>query len=110
MIDMNKMAKQSFEIARRRQMNGMKGSLNTIPMLKYCAGEVVEAAESYNNFKLAANVLSEKINQRQFASELGDIMCCVMIIAHAENINLEQIIQDSIHKNRKRAEGTGDKI
>ena len=41
---------------------------------------------------------------------LADIICCVLIIAGKEKIDIEQAIMDCIEKNRRRAEGTGDKL
>ena len=38
-----------------------------------------------------------------------DIICCVLIIAENERIDIEQALLKCIEKNRKRAEGTGDK-
>lgn len=42
-------------------------------------------------------------------SELADIICCVLIIAGKENIDMEYALTDCMVKNYKRAIGEGDK-
>ena len=119
MIDLNGMSGSAFIIAEKRKKNGGKVDTKTIQMLKHAATEVVEAMEAYTytineiprtleDIELSADEMYEH-NKTNFASELADIVCCVMIIAYAENIDLEQAITACIDKNRRRAEGTGDK-
>lgn len=96
-------------------------------MLKHTATEVVEAAESYSLFKQMKDITSDGTDyegfeepdtvcesycssKKHFSSELADIVCCCMIIAAKENIDLEQAIFECMEKNRKRADGTGDKL
>lgn len=119
MIDLNKCAELALNNAIERQKNGAKINARTLPMLKHCATEVIEATESYG---YVANEIPRTIddielpveemhlhNKLHFASELADIICCVLIIAANENINIETCIRGCLEKNRKRAEGTGDK-
>lgn len=97
-MNLNELAKASYETARKRQENGANISVKTRDMLKHCATEVVEAMEAYT------------IMKDRFASELADIICCAAIIAHAEEIDLDKAVADCLEKNRKRAEDTGDKL
>jgi NTP pyrophosphatase (non-canonical NTP hydrolase) len=72
-------------------------------MLKHCATEVVESAEVYNS------MVDGVANKEIFASELADIICCVLIIAGKENIDMEYALTACMEKNYKRAIGEGDK-
>ena len=47
MIDLNKCAELALNNAIERQKNGAKINARTLPMLKHCATEVIEATESY---------------------------------------------------------------
>lgn len=105
MIDLNSLCKTAFEIAKARQENGSNVNVYTPNMLKHCATEVVEATEAYTN----STIRYGSINQ-QFADELADIICCVLIIAGREEIDIEKAVNSCIEKNRKRAEKTGDKL
>ncbi len=111
-ITLNEIAKASYEIARKRQENGANISVETRAMLKHCATEVVEAMEAYTNLDNSivydSNYKSDC--KKGFASELADIICCAAIIAHAEKIDLNKAVADCLEKNRRRAEGTGDKL
>ena len=123
MIDLNKLCEITLENAEKRQANGGNVTTETRKMLKHCATEVVEAMEAwagrtypdweYADFDIANNEQAMDIyneDRAHFASELADIICCVLIIAGKENIDIEQAINDCIEKNRKRAEGVGDKL
>lgn len=105
MVDLNGFCKFSLANAEQRQKNGGHIKTDTHSMLKHCATEVVEATEAYTNSMIRYG----SINQ-QFADELADIVCCVLIIAGREEIDIEKAVNDCIEKNRRRAEGTGDKI
>lgn len=109
MIDLNIFAKQSLLIADKRHENGANIKTDTRSMLKHCATEVVEAMEAYTlmNEDFRHKGCCNNIN---FSSELADIVCCVFIIAGKENIDIETAILDCMEKNRKRAEGIGDKL
>lgn len=104
MIDLNKLCEVSLANATQRMNNGANIDTETRKMLKHCATEVVEAAEAW-----AIVVETGTQSKKHFASELADIICCVLIICGKEQIDVEQAILDCIEKNRKRAEGTGDK-
>lgn len=133
MLDLNYISKVSYEIAKTRSNNGGNIKVDTFSMLKHCATEVIEATESFVNYKkikdladdLTATDIEEKWSgqdepdvceeyyQKQkanFESELADIVCCAIIIAGGEDIDLEKAILDCMEKNRKRAEGIGDKL
>lgn len=105
MIDLNGLCKTSFETAKKRQKNGGNVKVYTPNMLKHCATEVVEAMEAYTLSMTRYGCIDQ-----QFADELADIICCVLIIAGQEVIDIEKAVNGCIEKNRRRAEGTGDKL
>lgn len=111
-MNLNAVAKASYETAKKRQENGANISIKTRDMLKHCATEVVEAMEAYTimNCYPQLNKPEQEISKDRFASELADIICCAAIIAHAEEIDLDKAVADCLEKNKKRAEGTGDKL
>ena len=50
-------------------------------------------------------------NQKErFASELADVICCILIISANENIDIEEAVCKCMLKNAKRAYGDGDKL
>lgn len=106
MIDLNHLCEVSLANATQRMNNGAHIDTETRKMLKHCATEVVEAMEAYTQFRM--NEYSGK-TESHLESELADIICCVLIICGKERIDVEEAILDCIEKNRKRAEGTGDK-
>lgn len=108
-LSLNEIAKLSYENAKKREENGGHISTETRAMLKHCATEVVEATEAYSRLNFEKLVFSAE-NKNKFASELADIICCCTIIAGRENIDLDKAVADCLEKNRKRAEGTGDKL
>lgn len=108
MIDLNELKKKAHEYSRKRAENGDTKPLNTLNLLKHCATEVVEATEAWTEYRFIKDC-GVKANKSYFVSELSDIICCCMIIAAHENIDIEKAIEDCIEKNRKRAEGIGDK-
>ena len=123
MIDLNKLCIISLRDAEQRNRNGGNIKPYTDSMLKHCATEVVEATQAYAGYakwKIAKldcmGYERQKIEEtfsyyeNNFASELADIICCVLIIAGKEEINIEKAVLDCIEKNRKRAEGLGDKL
>lgn len=111
-MNLNAVAKSSYETARKRQENGANISVKTRDMLKHCASEVIEAMEAYTVMDCypQLNKPEHEIFKDRFASELADIISCAAIIAHAEGIDLDKAVADCLEKNRKRAEGTGDKL
>lgn len=107
-LSLNEIAKLSYENAEKRENNGGHVSTETRAMLKHCATEVIEATEAYSRLNFEKLVFSAE-NENKFASELADIICCCTIIAGREGIDLDKAVADCLEKNRKRAEGTGDK-
>lgn len=107
-MNLNELSCECLRNAEKRASNGGKISTDTRKMLKHTATEVVEAMESYSVWCMDKENQFE--NKEYFSSELADIVCCCMIIAAKENIDLEQAIIDCMEKNRKRADGTGDKL
>ena len=111
-MNLNEIAKASYETARKRQENGANISVKTRDMFKHCATEVVEAMEAYTVMDCypQLNKPEQEIFKDRFASEIADIISCAAIIAHAEEIDLNKAMSSCLEKNRLRAEGTGDKL
>ncbi|MBO4728025.1 MAG: hypothetical protein J5631_06370 [Spirochaetaceae bacterium] len=106
MIDLNDLAYKMRNVAHARKMNGGKVDTDTMAMLKHCASEVVEATEVYGMLEETIGT----INEEAFASELADIVACVLIIcANEPTIDIENALQKCFEKNLARAEGRGDK-
>lgn len=110
MIDLNELAKKTLANAEERHANGANIKTATRSMLKHCATEVVEATEAYIKAQWQLNGNETEIEMEHFASELADIICCALIMAGKENIDIEKAVLGCIEKNRKRAEGIGDKL
>ena len=104
MIDLNELKRIALENAEKRQKNGANIDIDTRKMLKHTATEVVEAAEAYNSW------VDGVANREIFAGELADIVCCCLIIAGKEDIDIERAIYDCVEKNERRANGIGDKL
>lgn len=132
MFSLNELAVIAYENAAKREAKDGKVSTDTMQMLKHTATEVVEAVESFVPYRdiknladnLNANDLDEKWEsqeepdvceeyyqktRKQFVSELADVICCVLIIAGKENIDMEYALTECMEKNYKRAIGEGDK-
>ncbi len=114
MINLNNFAHQAFLTACERQSNGAKLSTETMPMLKHCSTEVLEAAEAYCFWKSRAEDkrLTDDLKQcakKSFSYELADVICCILIIADRENIDIEMSLSGVMAKNKRRADGKGDK-
>lgn len=107
MFSLNELAIIAYENASKREIKDGKVSTDTIQMLKHTATEVVEATEAFNNFYLHDSELDDQ--KEKFASELADIICCVLIIAGKEYVDLEKALTECMEKNYKRAIGEGDK-
>ena len=103
MFDLNELCVMAYENAEKREAKDGKVSTDTMQMLKHTATEVVEATEAYNS------MVDGVANKEIFASELADIICCVLIIAGKENIVMEYALTTCMEKNYKRAIGEGDK-
>ena len=133
MIDLNDLKRIALENAEKRQKNGANVTTDTRKMLKHCATEVIESAEAYTEYSgiknLADDINATDIDEKwesqeepdvceeycqktkeHFSSELADIICCVLIIAGKEDIDIERAIYDCIEKNERRANGIGDKL
>lgn len=116
MVDLNELSKITLETANNRMANGANIKTDTMSMLKHCAGEVVEATEAYGRLCSARNdfedigMEAKDADTSHFASELADIICCALIIAGKENIDIEKALLDCMERNRKRAEKQGDKL
>lgn len=132
MFNLNELCQMAYENASKREAKDGKVSTDTMKMLKHTATEVVEAVESfvsYRNIKnLADNLNADDLDEKwesqeepdaceeyyqetrkHFASELADIICCVLIIAGKEGIDMEMALTECMEKNYLRAEGRGDK-
>lgn len=107
MIDLNNLCKVTLENAKKRQENGAHIKTDTKSMLKHCATEVLEAMEA---FTILQNFDCTSVDAQHFEMELADVICCILIICGIEYINIEGAIMECIEKNRKRAEGLGDKL
>lgn len=93
MIDLNYLTQKSCEIASKNAQTDKYKILTNEAVLKYCAGEVVEAAFASNKSKL------------ELAGELGDIIVCCLIYAGVNGIDIEQAIRKTVDKNEKRLGG-----
>lgn len=101
-------AKNMFTTAKKREQNGAFVKTDTPTLLKHCATEVVEAMEAYTRWEWDDDN-SHTHTLELFESELADIVACVLIIAHLESIDMEEALTKCITKNKKRADGEGDK-
>lgn len=132
MFDLNELCVMAYENAAKREAKDGKVSTDTMKMLKHTATEVVEAVESFIAYRdikelaedLSATDLDEKWEsqeepdvceehyqrtRKQFMSELADIVCCVLIIAGKEGLDMEYALTECMEKNHKRAIGEVDK-
>ena len=105
MFNLNELCVMAYENAAKREAKDGKVSTDTMQMLKHTATEVVEATEAYSDYCF----INKPQFKRVFASELADIVCCVLIIAGKENIDMEYALTACMEKNYKRAIGEGDK-
>ena len=105
MFNLNELCVMAYENAAKREAKDGKVSTDTMQMLKHTATEVVEATEAYTDHEYIDKPQSKAV----FASELADIICCVLIIAGKENIDMEYALTTCMEKNYKRAIGEGDK-
>ena len=105
MFNLNELCVMAYENAVKREAKDGKVSTDIRLMLKHTATEVVEATEAYLN----DGYINKPQSKRVFASELADIICCVLIIAGKENIDMEYALTACMEKNYMRAIGEGDK-
>lgn len=106
MIDLNKLSKQAYEVAQRRESNGANIKTDAISMLKHCAGEVMEATEAYCDFVYE---MTDEYEEK-FHDEVADIMVCCLIMSGYMQFDIEKAINRVMEKNRLRAEKQGDKL
>ena len=130
MFNLNELCVIAYENAAKREAKDGKVSTDTMQMLKHTATEVVEATEAYVNYsalkqlgdmKKDGEAMFEGLEEpdaayqsfcedrEHFASELADIICCILIIAGKERIDMEYALTECMEKNYKRAIGEGDK-
>ncbi len=126
MINLNKLSELMLQYAEERQENGAAVNTDTMKMLKHCATEVVEATESYYPYKSLKDLTTDGTsfegfeepdvveesffnNKRDFVSEIADIIACALIIAAKESFDIESALLQCLEKNKRRAEGVGDK-
>ena len=107
MLNLNDLSIMAYENASKREAKDGKVSTDTMQMLKHTATEVVEATEAFHNYFLFDSELAD--HKGVFASELADIICCVLIIAGKEKIDMEKALTECMEKNYFRAIGKGDK-
>ena len=109
LFDINKLAQNMYDVARKRHENGGL-PVDTLGLLKHCAGEVVEATEA---FSLASNIdieLEKRIGYYgSYTKELADIIACVLIILAKGKFDIKKLLTECLEKNKARAEGNGDK-
>ena len=113
---LNILAKQMCDIALVR--NTREGiDVDTIGLLKHCAGEVIEATEQAVNFLRMKYVTNngEEFNSprtearyKQYksalASELADVIACALIVAGSEDLDIQRAVTECLNKNKARAE------
>lgn len=103
MIDLNFISKVALEYSKAREKNKSVEKGSTLNLLKHCAMEVIEATDAYTILCKSA-IDDEFKQQKDFSSELADVIMCILIIAAQENIDVEEALKDCLEKNRKRAE------
>ena len=105
MFNLNELCVMAYENASKREAKDGKVSTVTMQMLKHTATEVVEATEAYSRVLSASSIREavDRINtmRADFASELADIICCVLIIAGKENIDMEKALLRALQSGRK---------
>lgn len=104
MIDLNKLSKEAYIVAKKRELNGAKIKADTISMLKHCAGEVIEAQEAFMLWKYDAH------EESKYAEELADVIICALIAAKLDGIDIERAISLKMQINAQRAAMQGDKL
>ena len=89
-MDLNELSKIAYNISEERQKHGAFGKReNSVQnLLKYCAGEVVEAMNAFDDWQedLKFGAVSmgvtdpdwnRKTPKEEFADELADVVMCV---------------------------------
>ena len=87
MIDINKIAIQLYEIARKQEEeHPVLNSFTSIDLLKSLAGKVITVAMSYNS-------------RKSYRKELEDIIHIVLLLARKEDFNIEDMLRDILARN-----------
>lgn len=102
-MNLKEASERTFEISKKRKQYKGDGD-DTIRALKHCAGEVLEAVESYTKFVYSPNEETDN-----FPAKLADIIINVLSICGAENIDIEQEITRKMIINEGRAENDSKK-
>lgn len=106
LVDLNSLASYCHKIAHRRAMNESDCSIDSLELLKHCAGEVIEATEAFAN---------KDKKPAEFAGELCDVITCCMILLDKHCFDVTNCLYNTISKNAKRAgydgmKGISDRI
>ena len=111
MLDLNELCEMAYKNTCKRAEHEPEIKTGTMEALKHCAGEVIEATEAYSGISTVHSVLEAgKIYTQKkddFASELANIICCVLTICGKENIDIEYALTMCMEKNANRAERGG---
>lgn len=111
MIDLNELAINAYDTARKREKNGANNKTDIRSMLKHCATEVVEAMEAYAKAEEHYEHCGFSYTySTDFVGELADIITCVLIICGGGNIDIEAALEECQKKNKARANRQGDKL
>ena len=109
-MKLNKLAKDMFEVAKKRSKNGKNIKTDELSMLKHCATEVVEATDALIRFENKSCINPEIDNYwKDFENELADVIACVLIICGGNQVDISKRLKECYEKNKARAEGVGDK-
>ena len=100
MIDLNKLSKEAYIVAKKRELNGAFIKTELIDILKHCAGEVMEATEAYCDFVYE---MTDEYEEK-FQDEVADIMVCCLIMSGYMRFDIESALNRVMEKNRLRAE------
>ena len=108
MIDLKKVSAYALNIAKARKVDKVDKPGGTVRMLKYCAGEVVEAADAYREYVNALECVENEDEMtlesvRPFSMELADVVMCCLIIAELNGVNMElALLERCLEKNKRR--------
>ena len=99
-MDLNETAAKALAISQKRAENG---AFTNDEILKHTAGEVIEAVEAREYYRLNDS------NYNAYAEVLADVIICILIAAAMDGIDIENAVLEKMAKNQKRAERNGDK-
>lgn len=104
MLDLNELARNALETAMKREGKGQLKS-DTLPILKHCAGEVVEATDAFGELCFLGDGMPDtEMYKTAFADELADVITCALIAAAKEGVDIEAALLRVQEKNARRAE------